>query len=57
MLDIALKEWAVVCDLMLEGRLATKALDNRASVAVMLGALGYLSTMVRNRLLDEPQRR
>lgn len=30
---------------LLEGRLATKALDNRASVAVMLGALGYLATM------------
>lgn len=30
---------------LLEGRVATKALDNRASVAVMLGALGYLATM------------
>ena len=30
---------------LLDGRLATKALDNRASVAVMLGALGYLSAM------------
>jgi putative aminopeptidase FrvX len=30
---------------LLEGRLATKALDNRASVAVMLGTLGYLATM------------
>jgi endoglucanase len=28
---------------LLGGRLATKALDNRASVAVMLGALGYLA--------------
>jgi endoglucanase len=27
------------------GRFATKALDNRASVAVMLGALGYLESM------------
>lgn len=30
---------------LLNGRLATKALDNRASVAVMLGALGYLAAM------------
>jgi endoglucanase len=30
---------------LLDGRLATKALDNRASVAVMLGALGYLAAM------------
>ncbi len=30
---------------LLGGRLATKALDNRASVAVMLGALGYLASM------------
>ncbi len=32
------------CEL-LNDRLATKALDNRASVAVMLGALGYLANM------------
>ena len=32
------------CEL-LNGRVATKALDNRASVAVMLGALGYLANM------------
>ena len=30
---------------LMDGRLATKALDNRASVAVMLGALGYLASM------------
>ncbi len=30
---------------LLDGRLATKALDNRVSVAVMLGALGYLAGM------------
>ncbi|MGE5603766.1 MAG: M20/M25/M40 family metallo-hydrolase [Nitrososphaerales archaeon] len=30
---------------LLDGWLATKALDNRASVAVMLGALGYLAAM------------
>lgn len=30
---------------LLGGRLATKALDNRASVAVMLGCLGYLASM------------
>lgn len=32
------------CEL-LNGRVTTKALDNRASVAVMLGALGYLANM------------
>ena len=32
------------CEL-LNGRVATKALDNRASVAVMLGTLGYLANM------------
>ena len=32
------------CEL-LNGRVATKALDNRVSVAVMLGALGYLANM------------
>lgn len=30
---------------LLDGRLAIKALDNRASLAVMLGALGYLAGM------------
>jgi endoglucanase len=30
---------------LLSGRVATKSLDNRASVAAMLGALGYLSAM------------
>ena len=30
---------------LLNGRAATKALDNRASVAVMLGALGYLANL------------
>ncbi len=30
---------------LLNNRVATKALDNRASVAVMLGALGYLANM------------
>lgn len=30
---------------LLNGRAATKSLDNRASVAVMLGALGYLADM------------
>ncbi len=30
---------------LLDGRLATKALDDRACVAVMLGALGYLANM------------
>jgi len=32
------------CEL-LNGRVATKALDNRTSVAVMIGALGYLANM------------